>query len=110
MANEVINNSERIILVQVNAQTKEERGLYRDDYSGSFQPTMNVATATNFESEEQAKKMAEMLNMLYSMTGGKFKAHTAKETIKREFLDAELTDNESLEDKTTDKNTSTTSK
>ena len=105
MANEVINNSERIILVQINLQTKEEKSLYRDDYSGSFQPTMNVATATEFESEEQANKIAEMLNMLYSMTGGKFKAYSAKETINREFLDAELTDKDINYENTTEKET-----
>ncbi|WP_182476556.1 hypothetical protein [Staphylococcus hominis] len=105
MANEVINNLERIFLVQINTQSKEERGLYRDDYSGSFQPTMNVATATEFESEEQAKKMAEMLNMLYSMTGGKFKAYSAKETINREFLGTELTDKDINSDNETEKET-----
>lgn len=105
MANEVISFSERIILVQVNTQTKEERSLYKDNYSGSFQPTMNVATATKFESEEQAKKMAEMLNMLYNMTGSKFEAYAAKETINREFLDAELTDKDINSENTTEKET-----
>lgn len=105
MANEVIGRNERIILVQVNTKTGDERALYKDDYGGGFQPTTNVAAATEFETKEKADKLVETLNMLYSMTGNVFKAHSASEVVERKFLDEQLTDNVEKESETTERDT-----
>lgn len=105
MAFEVVGRNERVILVQVNTKTGDERALYKDDYGGGFQPTTNVAAATDFETKEKADKLAEMLNMLYSMTGNVFKAHSVSEVVERKFLDKELTDNVEKESETTERDT-----
>ncbi|NMK90898.1 hypothetical protein [Staphylococcus capitis] len=87
MAHEVVNRTERIILVQINVETKQERGLYKDKYGGGFQPSTNIMNATDFETQEEAEKVSQALNMLYDMTNSGFKAHVVREVVERTFLD-----------------------
>ncbi|MBN4912276.1 hypothetical protein IDG46_20405 [Staphylococcus sp. EG-SA-13] len=82
MANEILGTKTRVILVQVDQEGKE-RCLYQDNWSGSFSQTENPATATTFESQEKAKKVADALNMLYQLTNKQFKILVTNEVIER---------------------------
>ncbi|WP_213667604.1 hypothetical protein [Staphylococcus capitis] len=105
MAHEVVNRTERIILVQINVETKQERGLYKDKYGGGFQPSTNIMNATDFETQEDAEKISQTLNMLYNMTESEFECHVAKEIVERTYLDGGLTES----DKNTEEPTSNVS-
>ena len=87
MANEVVARNERVILVQVNKSTLEERVLYQDRYSGGFQPSSTVYNAKGYKDKESAQKIADTLNMLYNMTGQNFEVHVVNELIERTYLD-----------------------
>lgn len=82
MANEILGTKTRVILVQVDQEGKE-CCLYQDNWSGSFSQTENPATATTFESQEKAKKVADALNTLYQITNKKFNIVVVKEIIER---------------------------
>nr|QCT52281.1 hypothetical protein E1E62_10805 [Staphylococcus aureus] len=59
MAKEIINNTERFILVQIDKEGTE-RVVYQD-FTGSFTTSEMVNHAQDFKSEENAKKIAETL-------------------------------------------------
>lgn len=63
MAKEIINNTERFILVQIDKEGTE-RVVYQD-FTGSFTTSDSASYAQDFKSEENAKKIAETLNLLY---------------------------------------------
>ena len=65
MAKEIINNTERFILVQIDKEGTE-RSISR--FHGSFTTSEMVNHAQDFKSEENAKKIAETLNLLYQLT------------------------------------------
>lgn len=67
MANEIIKKTERFILVQIDKEGTE-RVLYQD-FVGSFTTSDSASYAQDFKSEENAKKIAETLNLLYQLTG-----------------------------------------
>ena len=75
MAKEIINNTERFILVQIDKEGTE-RVVYQD-----------------FKSEENAKKIAETLNLLYQLTNKKQRVKVVKEVVERSDLSPEVTVN-----------------
>lgn len=81
MANEIIKKTERFILVQIDKE-KTERVLYQD-FMGSFATSELVLHAQDFKSEENAKKIAETLNLLYQLTGNKNTVRVVKEVVDR---------------------------
>ncbi|MBR9549073.1 hypothetical protein HBR70_09300, partial [Staphylococcus aureus] len=56
MAKEIINNTERFILVQIDKEGTE-RVVYQD-FTGSFTTSDSASYAQDFKSEENAKKIA----------------------------------------------------
>ncbi|HDI0091704.1 TPA: hypothetical protein PJ284_002047 [Staphylococcus aureus] len=71
MANEIIKKTERFILVQIDKEGTE-RVLYQD-----------------FKSEENAKKIAETLNLLYQLTGNQNGVKVVKEVVDRTDLSSD---------------------
>lgn len=86
MANEIINKSEKIILVQFN-QKGDERAMYQDNWSGSYMPTDIVSSAKQFETYEDAKNIADVLNMLYGFSGNMFNVKPAKQVIECSIIE-----------------------
>lgn len=84
MANEIVGKKVRFILVQTDKENTE-RVMYQD-FVGSF-VTSEIATyAQDFKSEENAKKIADTLNLLYQLTNNKNTVKVVKETIDREVV------------------------
>ena len=90
MAKEIINNTERFILVQIDKEGTE-RVVYQD-FTGSFTTSEMVNHAQDFKSEENAKKIAETLNLLYQLTN-KQRVKVVKEVVERSDLSPEVTVN-----------------
>ncbi|MCS5352933.1 hypothetical protein [Staphylococcus aureus] len=88
MAKEIINNSERFILVQIDKEGTE-RVIYQD-YVGNFTTSEMINHAQNFVSEENAKKIAETLNLLYQLTNKKQRVKVVKEVVERTDLSPEV--------------------
>ncbi|MDK7928242.1 hypothetical protein HMPREF2997_09765 [Staphylococcus sp. HMSC057C08] len=86
MANEVITHAQRYILVQINNETKVERALYQDNFSGMFQPTTTLYNAKSYTDETEAQKVADGINFLYKITSQPFKAYVVNETIDRSLI------------------------
>ncbi|MCQ1380023.1 hypothetical protein NNI65_12880 [Staphylococcus aureus] len=87
MANEIINNTERFILVQIDKEGTE-RVVYQD-FTGSFTTSEMVNHAQDFKSEENAKKIAETLNLLYQLTGNQNSVKVVKEVVDRTDLSSD---------------------
>lgn len=87
MAKEIINNTERFILVQIDKEGTE-RVVYQD-FTGSFTTSEMVNHAQDFKSEENAKKIAETLNLLYQLTNKKQRV----KVVERSDLSPEVTVN-----------------
>ncbi|EZY43898.1 hypothetical protein [Staphylococcus aureus] len=91
MANEIIKKTERFILVQIDKEGTE-RVVYQD-FTGSFTTSEMVNHAQDFKSEENAKKIAETLNLLYQLTNKKQRVKVVKEVVERSDLSPEVTVN-----------------
>lgn len=91
MANEIIKKTERFILVQIDKEGTE-RVLYQD-FVGSFTTSDSASYAQDFKSEENAKKIAETLNLLYQLTNKKQRVKVVKEVVERSDLSPEVTVN-----------------
>ncbi|CAC8176415.1 hypothetical protein JJL07_02645 [Staphylococcus aureus] len=89
MANEIIKKTERFILVQIDKEGTE-RVLYQD-FVGSFTTSEMVNHAQDFKSEENAKKIAETLNLLYQLTNKKQRVKVVKEVVDRTDLSSDKT-------------------
>ncbi|CAC8747086.1 phi PVL ORF 22-like protein [Staphylococcus aureus] len=89
MAKEIINNTERFILVQIDKEGTE-RVVYQD-FTGSFTTSEMVNHAQDFKSEENAKKIAETLNLLYQLTGNQNSVKVVKEVVDRTDLSSDKT-------------------
>ncbi|HDP5859670.1 TPA: hypothetical protein P6V53_002264 [Staphylococcus aureus] len=89
MAKEIINNTERFILVQIDKEGTE-RVIYQD-YVGNFTTSEMINHAQDFASEENAKKIAETLNLLYQLTNKKQRVKVVKEVVERTDLSPEIT-------------------
>ncbi|EZY60994.1 hypothetical protein [Staphylococcus aureus] len=89
MAKEIINNTERFILVQIDKEGAE-RVIYQD-YVGNFTTSEMINHAQDFASEENAKKIAETLNLLYQLTNKKQRVKVVKEVVERTDLSPEIT-------------------
>ncbi|CAC6244344.1 TPA: hypothetical protein PZV87_002086 [Staphylococcus aureus] len=87
MAKEIINNTERFILVQIDKEGTE-RVVYQD-FTGSFTTSEMVNHAQDFKSEENAKKIAETLNLLYQLTGNQNGVKVVKEVVDRTDLSSD---------------------
>ncbi|HGN7291427.1 hypothetical protein ACH348_11155 [Staphylococcus aureus] len=95
MANEIIKKTERFILVQID-EKGVERALYQD-FVGSFTTSDSANYAQDFKSEENAKKIAETLSLLYKLTGNKNVVKVVKEVVERTDLSIDkLVDSETL--------------
>lgn len=88
MAKEIIKETERFILVQIDKEGTE-RVVYQD-FSGSFTTSEMVSYAQNFNREENAKKIAETLNTLYQLTNNVQRVKVVKEVVKRTDLSPEI--------------------
>lgn len=97
MANEVITHAQRYILVQINNETKVERALYQDNFSGMFQPTTTLYNAKSYADETEAQKVADGINFLYKITSQPFKAYVVNETIDRSLIGNDQSANENIE-------------
>lgn len=86
MANEIIKKTERFILVQIDKEGTE-RVLYQD-FVGSF-TSDSASYAQDFKSEENAKKIAETLNLLYQLTGNQNGVKVVKEVVDRTDLSSD---------------------
>ncbi|UXU26387.1 hypothetical protein MUA13_01695 [Staphylococcus aureus] len=86
MANEIIKKTERFILVQIDKEGTE-RVLYQD--FGSFTTSDSASYAQDFKSEENAKKIAETLNLLYQLTGNQNSVKVVKEVVDRTELSSD---------------------
>lgn len=84
MAKEIINNTERFILVQIDKEGTE-RVIYQD-YVGNFTTSEMINHAQDFASEENAKKIAETLNLLYQLTNKKQRVKVVKEVVEKEQI------------------------
>ncbi|CAC8041256.1 phi PVL ORF 22-like protein [Staphylococcus aureus] len=89
MANEIIKKTERFILVQIDKEGTE-RVVYQD-FTGSFTTSEMVNHAQDFKSEENAKKIAETLNLLYQLTNKKQRVKVVKEVVDRTDLSSDKT-------------------
>ncbi len=58
MAKEIINNTERFILVQIDKEGTE-RVVYQD-FTGSFRMSHSASYAQDFKSEENAKRLLKL--------------------------------------------------
>ncbi|HDI7418412.1 TPA: hypothetical protein POV63_001883 [Staphylococcus aureus] len=87
MANEIIKKTERFILVQIDKEGTE-RVLYQD-FVGSFTTSDSASYAQDFKSEENAKKIAEILNLLYQLTGNQNGVKVVKEVVDRTDLSSD---------------------
>ncbi|SAO28900.1 phi PVL ORF 22-like protein [Staphylococcus aureus] len=87
MANEIIKKTERFILVQIDKEGTE-RVLYQD-FVGSFTTSDSASYAQDFKSEENAKKIAETLNLLYQLTGNQNGVKVVKEVVDRTDLSSD---------------------
>lgn len=58
MAKEIINNTERFILVQIDKEGTE-RVVYQD-FTGSFTTSDSASYAQDFKSEENAKRLLKL--------------------------------------------------
>ncbi len=87
MAKEIIDNTERFILVQIDKEGTE-RVVYQD-FTGSFTTSEMVNHAQDFKSEENAKKIAETLNLLYQLTGNQNSVKVVKEVVDRTDLSSD---------------------
>ncbi|HDI7654492.1 TPA: hypothetical protein PO294_002393 [Staphylococcus aureus] len=74
MANEIIKKTERV--------------LYQD-FVGSFTTSDSASYAQDFKSEENAKKIAETLNLLYQLTGNQNSVKVVKEVVDRTDLSSD---------------------
>ncbi|EMB4689113.1 TPA: hypothetical protein O2P91_002893, partial [Staphylococcus aureus] len=82
-------NTERFILVQIDKEGTE-RVVYQD-FTGSFTTSEMVNHAQDFKSEENAKKIAETLNLLYQLTNKKQRVKVVKEVVDRTDLSSDKT-------------------
>ncbi|WP_199244242.1 hypothetical protein, partial [Staphylococcus aureus] len=67
-----------------------ERVIYQD-YVGNFTTSEMINHAQDFASEENAKKIAETLNLLYQLTNKKQRVKVIKEVVERTDLSTEVT-------------------
>ncbi|WP_199244238.1 hypothetical protein, partial [Staphylococcus aureus] len=67
-----------------------ERVIYQD-YVGNFTTSEMINHAQDFASEENAKKIAETLNLLYQLTNKKQRVKVVKEVVERTDLSPEIT-------------------
>ncbi|WP_458625878.1 hypothetical protein, partial [Staphylococcus aureus] len=61
------------------------------DFTGSFTTSEMVNHAQDFKSEENAKKIAETLNLLYQLTNKKQRVKVVKEVVDRTDLSSDKT-------------------
>ncbi|WP_265736240.1 hypothetical protein [Staphylococcus aureus] len=85
----MINDAESFSVVQIDKEGTEH--VIYQDFTGSFTTSEMVNHAQDFKSEENAKKIAETLNLLYQLTNKKQRVKVVKEVVDRTDLSSDKT-------------------